>query len=38
MHIAFLKRLREERRFASLEELKTQITQDIAATRTYFGL
>lgn len=34
----FLKRLREERRFASLEELKAQIARDVEAARGYFGL
>ncbi|MFN4071183.1 MAG: riboflavin kinase, partial [Thermus caldifontis] len=38
MRIAFLKRLREERRFPSLEELKTQIAKDVASARVYFGL
>ncbi|WP_243027077.1 riboflavin biosynthesis protein RibF [Thermus albus] len=38
MRLNFLKRLREERRFSSLNELKAQIAQDIAAARRYFGL
>ncbi|WP_243094400.1 riboflavin biosynthesis protein RibF [Thermus thalpophilus] len=36
--VRFLKRLREERRFPSLEALKAQIAQDVALARTYFGL
>lgn len=38
MRLVFLKRLREERRFASLEELKAQIAKDVASARAYFGL
>ncbi|WP_243030144.1 riboflavin biosynthesis protein RibF [Thermus altitudinis] len=38
MRIAFLKRLREERRFPNLEELKGQIAKDVALARAYFGL
>ncbi|WP_448565905.1 riboflavin biosynthesis protein RibF [Thermus sp.] len=38
MRVRFLKRLREERRFPSLEELKAQIARDVEAARRYFGL
>jgi riboflavin kinase/FMN adenylyltransferase len=38
MRVRFLKRLREERRFPSLEDLKAQIAQDVAEARRYFGL
>ena len=38
MRLVFLKRLREERRFASLEELQAQIAKDVALARAYFGL
>ncbi|WP_038056119.1 riboflavin biosynthesis protein RibF [Thermus amyloliquefaciens] len=38
MQIAFLKRLREERRFPDLQALRTQIAQDVEAARAYFGL
>ncbi|RTI00262.1 riboflavin biosynthesis protein RibF [Thermus scotoductus] len=38
MRLVFLKRLREERRFASLEELQAQIAKDVASARAYFGL
>lgn len=38
MRLVFLKRLREERRFASLEELKAQIAKDVTSARAYFGL
>ncbi|RTH20545.1 riboflavin biosynthesis protein RibF [Thermus scotoductus] len=38
MRLVFLKRLREERRFASLEELQAQIAKDVTSARTYFGL
>ncbi|MFN4073169.1 MAG: riboflavin biosynthesis protein RibF [Thermus sp.] len=38
MRLSFLKRLREERRFGSLEELKAQIAQDVASARAFFGL
>ncbi|RTH37828.1 riboflavin biosynthesis protein RibF [Thermus scotoductus] len=37
MRLVFLKRLREERRFASLEELQAQIAKDVALARAYFG-
>ncbi len=36
--VRFLKRLREERRFPSLEALKEQIARDVEAARAYFGL
>lgn len=38
VRLTFLKRLREERRFPSLEALKAQIAEDVAAARAYFGL
>ncbi|AEV15840.1 MAG: riboflavin biosynthesis protein RibF [Thermus sp.] len=38
VRVRFLKRLREERRFPSLEALKAQIAEDVAAARAYFGL
>ncbi|BDG26886.1 riboflavin biosynthesis protein [Thermus thermophilus] len=38
MRLSFLKRLREEKRFDSLEELKAQIAKDVASARAYFGL
>jgi riboflavin kinase/FMN adenylyltransferase len=38
VRVRFLKRLREERRFPSLEDLKAQIAQDVAEARRYFGL
>lgn len=34
--VQFLSRLREERTFASLEELKTQIERDVVSAREYF--
>ncbi|MGE5466324.1 MAG: bifunctional riboflavin kinase/FAD synthetase [Ignavibacteria bacterium] len=34
--VHFLHKLREERRFASLDELRTQIDRDVAQTRAYF--
>ncbi|HEX8987130.1 MAG TPA: bifunctional riboflavin kinase/FAD synthetase [Rhodocyclaceae bacterium] len=34
--VHFLHKLREERKFASLEELKNQIARDVADTRDYF--
>jgi riboflavin kinase/FMN adenylyltransferase len=36
--VTFRSRLRDERKFASLDELKEQIHRDIAAGRDYFGL
>ncbi|GAA5334340.1 riboflavin biosynthesis protein RibF [Thermus hydrothermalis] len=36
--VRFLKRLREERRFPSLEALRAQIAEDVAQARAYFGL
>ncbi|APD09797.1 MULTISPECIES: riboflavin biosynthesis protein RibF [Thermus] len=36
--VRFLKRLREERRFPSLEALRAQIQADVQAARAYFGL
>lgn len=38
VRVRFLKRLREERRFPSLEALKAQIAQDVEAARAYFGV
>ncbi|GAA6737005.1 riboflavin biosynthesis protein RibF [Thermus oshimai] len=38
LKVVFLKRLREERRFESLEALKEQIAKDIQAARAFFGL
>ncbi|MGC8876563.1 riboflavin biosynthesis protein RibF [Thermus sp.] len=38
VRVRFLKRLREERRFPSLEALKAQIARDVEAARAYFGL
>lgn len=38
MRLSFLKHLREEKRFDSLEELKAQIAKDVASARAYFGL
>ncbi|BAW01314.1 riboflavin biosynthesis protein RibF [Thermus thermophilus] len=38
MRVRFLKRLREERRFPSLEALRAQIAEDVEAARAYFGL
>ena len=38
VRLLFLKHLRQERRFESLEALKAQIAQDVAAARAYFGL
>jgi riboflavin kinase/FMN adenylyltransferase len=35
--VHFLHKLREERKFASLDELKTQIARDVADTRDYFA-
>jgi len=36
--VTFRSRLRDERKFASLDELKAQIQRDSAAGRAYFGL
>jgi riboflavin kinase/FMN adenylyltransferase len=33
IEVEFVRRLREERRFASLDELKAQIVKDVAAVR-----
>ncbi len=33
LEIAFVKQLREEQKFANLEELKSQITRDVEAAR-----
>ena len=38
LRVDFYKRLREEMRFSSLEELKAQIQRDMNSTRSYFGL
>ena len=38
LRVDFYKRLREERKFASLDELKAQIQRDMDSTRTYFAL
>ncbi|BDG29280.1 riboflavin biosynthesis protein RibF [Thermus thermophilus] len=38
VRVRFLKRLREERRFPSLEALRAQIAEDVAEARAYFGL
>lgn len=35
--VHFLHKLREERKFASLDELKNQIARDVADTRAYFA-
>ncbi len=35
--VHFLHKLREERKFASLDELKTQIARDVADTQAYFS-
>jgi riboflavin kinase/FMN adenylyltransferase len=37
IRLFFLERLREERKFPSMMDLKAQIQRDIAATREYFG-
>jgi riboflavin kinase/FMN adenylyltransferase len=37
VRVRFLRRLRDERRFASVEELKRQIAQDAARARNYFA-
>lgn len=36
IHLEFLKRVREERKFDSAEALKTQILQDVKRAQTYF--
>jgi riboflavin kinase/FMN adenylyltransferase len=36
IEVTFLWRLREEMKFSSVEELRTQILQDLEATRRYF--
>lgn len=38
VRVRFLKRLREERRFPSLDALRAQIAEDVEAARAYFGL
>ncbi|GGM97703.1 riboflavin biosynthesis protein [Thermus composti] len=38
VRVRFLKRLREERRFPSLQALKDQIAEDVETARAYFGL
>ncbi len=38
LKVTFLKKLRDEKRFASLEELRSQIARDVTAAREYFGL
>ena len=37
LHLSFIERIREERKFASLEELKAQIQEDIKEASTLFG-
>src|SRR5918997_1038868 len=37
VRVRFLHRLRDERRFAGVEELKQQIDRDVARARKYFG-
>jgi riboflavin kinase/FMN adenylyltransferase len=37
MEVRFHARLRDERKFSGAEELREQITRDIAAAREYFG-
>jgi riboflavin kinase/FMN adenylyltransferase len=36
VRVRFLHRLRNERRFGSIEELKTQIAKDVARAESYF--
>ena len=36
LRVDFYKRLRAERKFASLDELKTQIQRDMDSTRSFF--
>ena len=38
VQVEFLHKIREERRFASIEALKVQIEQDVLQARGYFGL
>jgi riboflavin kinase/FMN adenylyltransferase len=38
VHVSFLRKLRDERRFDSFEELKAQIEADARAARDFFGL
>ncbi|MGK2946694.1 MAG: bifunctional riboflavin kinase/FAD synthetase [Candidatus Malihini olakiniferum] len=38
IEVALYKKIRNEQRFASLEELRQQIAEDVATTRTFFGL
>ena len=38
LRVDFYKRLREEKRFDSLDELQAQIQRDMASTRSYFLL
>jgi riboflavin kinase/FMN adenylyltransferase len=37
MQVSFLKKLRNEEKFANLEELKTQIALDLEQTRKFFA-
>ena len=37
LHLSFIERIREERKFASLEELKAQIQEDIRQASSLFG-
>ena len=37
LHLSFIERIREERKFASLEELKAQIREDIRQVSSLFG-
>jgi riboflavin kinase/FMN adenylyltransferase len=37
IHVAFMERLREERRFGSVAELSAQIKKDIEAARVILG-
>lgn len=37
LHLSFIERIREERKFASLEELKAQIQEDIIQASSLFG-
>jgi riboflavin kinase/FMN adenylyltransferase len=36
LHLSFIERIREEKKFASLEELKTQIQEDINQASAMF--
>ena len=38
LKVTFLKKLRDEKRFVNLEELRSQIARDVTAARDYFGL